>query len=208
MTFSFDFCISVIVQNNVISGGAFPCTLYFTSRSYRTVRLRGGRGCATMEMLPWSGPGGSARDESPREESPSITGRDNCYRQPGATPGKVQQRDTAGRTCLARVERRGKSSPAHWRLCGHVNPIRCNTEKRAANTRRPAGAVRKVAGPVRRRAGKIDCRPRQNSAYRPGLWKRGINPAFFCRIFLFFLMPYRKKFFYAVSGLAFGTKIW
>ena len=27
------------------------------------------------------------------------------------------------------MERRGKSSPAHRRLCGHVNPIRSNTDR-------------------------------------------------------------------------------
>ena len=30
------------------------------------------------------------------------------------------------RPSAARMERRGKSSPAHWRLCGYVNPVRSN----------------------------------------------------------------------------------
>ena len=77
----------------------------------------------------------------------------------------------------ARVERRGKSSPAARRRAGHANPIRSNTAPRAK--RRPAGP-HQVAGAARRRAAKIDRCHLQNPAYQSGrknLAPRGASAA-------------------------------
>ena len=62
-----------------------------------------------------------------------------------------------------RMERRGKSSPAHVRACGHVNPIRCNTDWDGfAGPAVPKGGSERTGRP----GAKIDCGTRQNSAYR------------------------------------------
>ena len=65
------------------------------------------------------------------------------------------------------MKRRGKSSPAHGRPCGRVNPDRsntvwygicvCSTHPRGGNE------------PVRQRSAQIDDHSRQNSAYRSTL---------------------------------------
>ena len=62
----------------------------------------------------------------------------------------MQQRDTAVRLVFAaRVERRGKSSPACGRPHGHANPIRSNIDRKRyagpACFRRMAGAARQPA---------------------------------------------------------------
>ena len=60
------------------------------------------------------------------EESPSFIRQGARQLLVEVTPRKVQQRYTAKGSFIAilvRVERRGKSSPAQWQLCGYVNPI-------------------------------------------------------------------------------------
>ena len=53
------------------------------------------------------------------------------------TSGGGDSRDSATeiyrRTCAVRMERRGKSSPAAWRLVRHVNPTRCKIGMGAFN---------------------------------------------------------------------------
>ena len=63
------------------------------------------------------------------EESPSIAGQ-GCR----ITSGEGDFRDSAteryreSAKAPARMERRGKSSPAAWRLAGYVNPTRCKID--------------------------------------------------------------------------------
>lgn len=81
----------------------------------------------------------------------------------------MQQKETAA--SAARMERRGKSSPAHARVCGHVNPIRCNTDwDEFAGPAVPTGGEERAGRP----AAKIDCRTRQNPAYRSAHKKRTV----------------------------------
>ena len=74
----------------------------------------------------------------------------------------MQQKETA-LLCRVRMERRGKSSPAHPRGCGPVNPIRCNTDWDGfAGPAVPTGGGERAGRP----GAKIDYDTRQNSAYR------------------------------------------
>ena len=116
-------------------------------------------------------------------------GKDNGYRPPKATSGKVQQRNTAvfcrsmavgaasasaapgrneeppapvDRQKTVRMERRGKSSPDGWRQSAAVNSIRSNTVVEATGW---PDRFREVARARRRRRVEIDDCQIQNPAY-------------------------------------------
>ena len=80
-----------------------------------------------------------------------------------------------------RMERRGKSSPAHWRLCGYVNPVRSNIrmghmwKPRTSRRWHAGGPPRPAGGALRQRKVKIDRRLIQNPAYGPVVFEKTVR---------------------------------
>lgn len=68
---------------------------------------------------------GTAR-KGVNEESPGSEGQ-WCRVTPGEGDFKESATERYRLTCQVRMERRGKSSPAAWRLAGYVNPTWSNT---------------------------------------------------------------------------------
>ena len=79
----------------------------------------------------------------------------------------MQQRYTAV-FFTVRVERRGKSSPAQWRHCGPVNPIRSNTDMQRALCYVCSTESARWQRALWQHKAKIDDCSRQNPAYSPG----------------------------------------
>ena len=71
--------------------------------------------------------GTSGAKASVHEESPGSEGQGAGQFPVKATLRKVQQKRKP--PARVRMKRRGKSSPALWRLSGLVNPIRSNVEE-------------------------------------------------------------------------------
>ena len=60
------------------------------------------------------------------EESPGFTEAWQLLTAAGGDPRDSATEIDRRPQQAVRMERRGKSSPAHWRLCGYVNPARSN----------------------------------------------------------------------------------
>ena len=60
------------------------------------------------------------------EESPGFTEAWQLLTAAGGDPRDSATEIDRRPQQAVRMERRGKSSPAHWRLCGYVNPVRSN----------------------------------------------------------------------------------
>ena len=79
-----------------------------------------------IQMMKWIRPAG--RLDRP-EESPGFTEAWQLLTAAGGDPRDSATEIDRRPQQAVRMERRGKSSPAHWRLCGYVNPARSNIRK-------------------------------------------------------------------------------